>query len=553
MKIWLRAGRVALLLIALAAIAAIGGLSLLDRWLTDARFSFSGLKATGQVVVVDIDSNSIAEIGVWPWSRQLHADVLNNLMAMGANQVAFDVDFSSASSPQGDAAFAQALQAAGGFAFLAAFIQATPAGIALTLPDASFLAGAEPVLVNVLLDAHGVADRFMGSLTMDGRTLPTLPAMLSGRTSGDQPSIGIDFGIDAQTIDRVPFVDVLKHRVDATRVAGKDIIVGASAIELRDYFRVPRFGVISGPMLQALGTETLLQGRTLVHWGPWASLALAAIGAIALVFLRGRAPLRVLALAMLGAIIAWELAAMLLYLNRAILLDTAAFVLAMPALFLLELASEFGAQIRQRRNAQMRLAYIARNDELTGTLSRIGLLEALPRLGASGSAILVKMARLDSVRAALGQELADAALRFAAASLKTHYPALLAYVREDTFALIFRGAFDPAAFDALCGRIEAAIGGVHLVDNHAVYFEVAMSTSAGVNSGDLLLRQAEIALIHNSGARTRNSFDDTQVEAIEFRRRLDIDLRAAIAGDQLHLLFQPQISLADGSLIGPKR
>lgn len=46
------------------------------------------------VVIVDIDENSLKQLGRWPWSRQIVAQMLEQLTAAGASVVAFDVIFS---------------------------------------------------------------------------------------------------------------------------------------------------------------------------------------------------------------------------------------------------------------------------------------------------------------------------------------------------------------------------------------------------------------------------------------------------------------------------
>ncbi len=45
------------------------------------------------VTIIDIDENSLAEVGQWPWPRTVIATMTRNLMQMGAAQVAFDVVF----------------------------------------------------------------------------------------------------------------------------------------------------------------------------------------------------------------------------------------------------------------------------------------------------------------------------------------------------------------------------------------------------------------------------------------------------------------------------
>ena len=55
-----RTGLTVALIAVLIGIAAIGGFASQDRLLQDARFGLSGLTPTGQTVLVEIDSRSIA-------------------------------------------------------------------------------------------------------------------------------------------------------------------------------------------------------------------------------------------------------------------------------------------------------------------------------------------------------------------------------------------------------------------------------------------------------------------------------------------------------------
>lgn len=54
--------------------------------------------ASDQVVIVDIDEASLArpELGQWPWSRNVLAKLVDNLDAMGAKAIAFDMVFAEA-------------------------------------------------------------------------------------------------------------------------------------------------------------------------------------------------------------------------------------------------------------------------------------------------------------------------------------------------------------------------------------------------------------------------------------------------------------------------
>ena len=48
---------------------------------------------TNEVVIVDLDENSLRQIGQWPWPRDVVAELIGNLNDMGAKSIAFDMVF----------------------------------------------------------------------------------------------------------------------------------------------------------------------------------------------------------------------------------------------------------------------------------------------------------------------------------------------------------------------------------------------------------------------------------------------------------------------------
>ena len=73
-----------------------GALDPVDRMLQNERFSLLHRPPSGHVAVVEIDSASLQQVGLWPWPRALHARMLDRLNEMGAAQIVFDIDFRSA-------------------------------------------------------------------------------------------------------------------------------------------------------------------------------------------------------------------------------------------------------------------------------------------------------------------------------------------------------------------------------------------------------------------------------------------------------------------------
>jgi diguanylate cyclase (GGDEF)-like protein/PAS domain S-box-containing protein len=240
----------------------------LRNFINDTRYTWLEAAPSGEVVVVAIDPASLQQIGVWPWSRRLHADLVRKLNEIGVSEIAFDVDFSSASDPDSDAAFRDALRDAEGAVILPAFKQlARTNSLGLRLHQTSalkqFSDAAWPAGVNVPIDGDGIVRRYFYETTIDGQNIPSLAVLLAGSTFAKGEFL-VDFGIRPDAIPIISFVNVLEGKAEElTMLAGKKVVVGATAIELGDRLNVPNGKVLPGVFLQALAAESIIQGRML--------------------------------------------------------------------------------------------------------------------------------------------------------------------------------------------------------------------------------------------------------------------------------------------------
>jgi len=101
---------------ALVVLVTVSGTSArLDAWFFDAFVRLVPAHADPRIVLVEIDQASIAQIGGWPWSRRVHARLLERLTAAGARGVALDVLLSEPAlfDPEGDALLARAIDRSG--------------------------------------------------------------------------------------------------------------------------------------------------------------------------------------------------------------------------------------------------------------------------------------------------------------------------------------------------------------------------------------------------------------------------------------------------------
>jgi diguanylate cyclase (GGDEF)-like protein/PAS domain S-box-containing protein len=315
-----------LLVAAVLAIAlASGWHSGLRNALADMRFAWLSQPASGDIVVIAIDAPSIEKIGVWPWPRRLYAELLDQLERAGTRDIAFDVDFSTPSDPESDRLFLDALKGAGGSVVLPSFKQPGPQGATFfNRPLPSLRAHAWSTVVNVAIEPDGLVRRYAFGQKLGSEFLPSMGAVLAGQYDEKRGTFLIDFAIKNETIPRVSFIDVLNgNQATLDSLKDKKVIIGGTALELGDRFSIPNGGIVSGPVLQALASESIIRGRAL-HWTS-ATKTLTALCALMLAMIllwrRLSAAKRVGVLA--AAAVAIETSAYLLQMWFPLVLDTA--------------------------------------------------------------------------------------------------------------------------------------------------------------------------------------------------------------------------------------
>jgi diguanylate cyclase (GGDEF)-like protein/PAS domain S-box-containing protein len=263
-------------MVALAIILSGGWHGALRHALADLRFAWQSRQASGEIVVVAIDAQSIDRIGVWPWPRPLYAELLRQFQKAGAHDIALDVDFSTPSDAASDRNFADALESAGGSVVLPSFQQPRTDRTTLHVnrPLKQFSEHSWPAVVNVEVGPDGLVRRYPFGEKLNGEFVPSMAAVLSGQYADKRSPFLIDFSIRTADIPKVSFIDVLRgDEATLQKLRGKKVIVGGTALELGDRFSVPNGVILSGPVLQTLAAESLLQNRALQWTSPVVTLA----------------------------------------------------------------------------------------------------------------------------------------------------------------------------------------------------------------------------------------------------------------------------------------
>jgi diguanylate cyclase len=227
-----------------------------------------------------------------------------------------------------------------------------------------------------------------------------------------------------------------------------------------------------------------------------------------------------------------------------------------------DLEQRVAARTAMLRRTQVELEQMAKTDALTGLANRTLLTERIQEAVRSsangGKAPAVLLLDLDSFKAIndiLGHSAGDAVLVEVAKRLRSAVRATdtVARLGGDEFAILIA-----AATEAEILRI-AHRASEYLQDSMCIGMETVWAmASIGVCIGtpgcraEELMRDADIAM-YQAKARGRNNvqlFHPDMLDAVQERSRITAELRTAVAGGELALLYQPVVELASGRVIG---
>jgi diguanylate cyclase (GGDEF)-like protein len=129
------------------------------------------------LVIVAIDDASIRELGGWPWSRGVHAELINRLASIGSQPTAFDLLFSElqVSDPHADQLLSEAIAAHGHIIFPVAPVSTAESNfLTLAMPHPLFSRHAALGHADIELDSDAVARRVY---LHAGINMPVWPAL----------------------------------------------------------------------------------------------------------------------------------------------------------------------------------------------------------------------------------------------------------------------------------------------------------------------------------------------------------------------------------------
>lgn len=262
----------------------------LDNILYDGLQRAASLPVDSSILIVEIDERSLRAMGAWPWSRQAHARMIDQLSQAGARTLVYDILFSQpAANPADDRALVDAITRSGRV-FLPQFIE--PAGadgaqqVVGPLPELA--RGAAGLgLVHVRFDADGVVRRMAPFEALGPDLRPDLITVVHRATRtpgapdltrGVEETLLIPFAGAPDRFPRVSFSSVLAGEMPADLIANRTVFVGMTAPGLGPAFPTPvtpDAASMTGVQLQASVLDGLRSGAMIRPAGLVSRLAFA--------------------------------------------------------------------------------------------------------------------------------------------------------------------------------------------------------------------------------------------------------------------------------------
>lgn len=574
------------------AVVSSGLLQRIDLLLYDYFVNWQDNPTSDDIVVIAIDDASLKEFGRWPWSRRLHAEMLDKLTTLGARVVGFDILFAEPEhrDPQADQRFAEAIRRNGKTVLAVAPSNPLPGDpIAEVLPTPVLAASAAGLgHVDIEIDIDGLSRSFYRHAGLGDAHWPTFAlAMLDvanpdNKTGQyqllpDRAAAGlgwlrrdrmlVPFDANPDTLQAISFHQALKSDAIADKVAGKYVLLGSTATGLGDFISTPvslDHQRMPGVILNAHILNGLLNGRLARQMSHQQHIAITALvaGTVALLIVSTSFPVAIIVfLASVGAILAWS--ATLLAVGQ-LWFPPAAAIAPLAVGFLLWGAWSLFHEKRINRSLTVRMQHQALHHSATDLPNQYVLEDHLHTLGSAASnlaettaLIIVHIQWSGSAGGIVGRPAGDRLLSAVGQRL-------LEVARDDDLVVHFSGD----DFGILARRLSSKESALRLANNvvdglaDAIDLDgtrVLLAPRIGLScwpedssDGEALLRDAFIATFR---ARVQQStrpcvYSNEIAREVQERSQLEQALRSAMTRGEFEVYYQPQVVTETGRIVG---
>ncbi|WP_305042779.1 EAL domain-containing protein [Geoalkalibacter sp.] len=232
-------------------------------------------------------------------------------------------------------------------------------------------------------------------------------------------------------------------------------------------------------------------------------------------------------------------------------------------LFLQSVANVLAVAI-ERQRADREIQHLAYYDVLTGLPNRSLLIDRLERAlsrarrnGHETAVMFLDLDRFKSINDTLGHACGDKLLQITGERLvaSVRHTDTVARLGGDEFVVVLAELDREEGAAGVAQKILQALAGPVQLDDQEVFITTSIGIAVFPEDGTepgILLRHADIAM-YQAKERGKNTYQFFSLEMnarVQERMRVETSLRKALERDELFLLYQPQLDLRTGRMVG---
>lgn len=254
-----------------------------DRWIYDTQLKLFASPPSDEIVIIEVDEKSLTEIGRWPWSRSIHAELLDALLESKSLAIAlnFIISEPDLNHPKDDNALAKALAKSQNIA-LPIIIEQNEQAVVEILPIPALEEYAILGHANVQIDKDGSSRSVYLKIGKKNSSWPSLALALYAMKHPDildnlpgikthlhpdvpeqqiinNNQVWLPFFKPDSDFSRVSYIDVLLGHFKPDYFSGKYVLVGLTASGLDQHITSP-LNLRSRPMMGVDFIASILDG-----------------------------------------------------------------------------------------------------------------------------------------------------------------------------------------------------------------------------------------------------------------------------------------------------
>jgi diguanylate cyclase (GGDEF)-like protein len=532
-------------------------------------------------VIIAIDDKSINEIGRWPWSRDVHATLLNTLSSSEAHAIGFDILFAEPDKqhPERDTHFSSTIKDNKSVVLTVAprSPTLTTTGELLPIPmlaDQSAAIGH----VDLELDNDGLVRSLylfagwkeskwpsfalaLAQLATPNKKYETSTLTIGNHWTRRQP-VYIPFTGNAGTIPTYSYIDVISKRINPNAFKNKVVIVGMTAMGLSDGFATPystNHQNMPGVEVNAHIVNGLISDTSITPVEPWLShtlkLVLILLGLVITYF----SPSIWLLPGVVAQVAMSVLVSGVLLFSMSLWFEPALTIISQLLIFSL-------ASLINTRNTQKKIVALQEHighDPVTLLPTQRQLKQIIVKAlqQANGeldfALVVINIGKFKEVNELLGFKAGDHLLNIASTRINTciDNKHQCARFNGPEFTIFFKGIEGKEQLESYCNALYELLGKPYQIQNETFELPISIGASFYPKHGTKLddLFDAAVTAMQKAKKQIDRGicyYDDEIKASLVERKRMISDLTQAIERNEIEVYYQPQVDSENHKIIG---